>query len=94
MQNEQIDGLITNHSPAPLLKQKRMWPMDVEEIESSSKINLRDVLWWMSIRDACRPMVSIIAKLSKERCISLIIGGRPFHVTRKHDSNRCGPLLI
>jgi hypothetical protein len=41
----------------------------------SSKIDLRDVLWWMSIKDVYRPRASIIARLSKERCISLAIGG-------------------
>jgi len=59
--------------------------MNVEEMESSSKIDLKDVLWWMFIKDACRPWVLVNAKLSKERCISLIVGGRTFHVTRKHD---------
>ncbi len=32
-----------------------MWALDAKEIESSSKIDLRDVSWWMSIRDADRP---------------------------------------
>jgi len=62
-----------------------MWALDVEEIESSSKINLRDVLWWMFIKDACRFEAPIIAKLSKEKCISLIIRRRPFRVACKHD---------
>jgi hypothetical protein len=52
MQNKRIDGLTTNHSPTPLPKQERMQALDVKEMESSSKINLRDVLWWMSIKDA------------------------------------------
>jgi hypothetical protein len=36
------------------------------------KINLRDVSCWMSIKEACKLEVSIIAKLSKERCISVV----------------------
>jgi hypothetical protein len=43
MQNQQIDGLITNHNHAPLLEQKQMQAPDVKEMESSSKIDLRDL---------------------------------------------------
>jgi hypothetical protein len=50
-----------------------MWATDANEMESSSKIDLRDVLWWISIKDACRPRALIITKLPKERCISLVI---------------------
>jgi hypothetical protein len=39
----------------------------------SSKIHLKDVSWWMSIKDACKLGVPIIAKLSKEGCNSLAI---------------------
>jgi hypothetical protein len=85
MQNEWIDGLITNHSLAPLPEQEQMGAPNVEEMESSSKIDLRDVSWWMSIKDVCRLEASITAKLSKEGCISLVVGGRPFHTTCKHD---------
>jgi hypothetical protein len=46
-----------------------MWVLDVEEMESSSKIDLKDVSWWMSIKDACKPQIPIIAKLSKKMCI-------------------------
>jgi hypothetical protein len=53
-----------------------MWVLDVEEMESFSKIDLKDVSWWMSFKDASKPQVSIIAKLFKERCIFLITGGR------------------
>jgi hypothetical protein len=28
-----------------------MWALDVKEMESSSKINIRDVSWWKSIKD-------------------------------------------
>jgi hypothetical protein len=85
MQNKWIDGLITNHSPAPLRKQEQIQVLDVEEMESSSKIDLKDVLWWMSIKDAYRPRASITARLSKEGCISLTRKGRPFCTASKHD---------
>jgi hypothetical protein len=44
MQNEQINGLIINQSPTPLPEQNRMWASDVKEMESSSKIKLKDLL--------------------------------------------------
>jgi hypothetical protein len=68
-----------------------MRALDVEEMESSSKINLKDVLWWKSIKNAYRPRVLIITRFSKERCISLNVGRRPFHVACKQNRNRCGP---
>jgi hypothetical protein len=43
MQNEQIYDLAINHSLAPLFKQKRMKILNVKKMESSSKINLKDV---------------------------------------------------
>jgi hypothetical protein len=43
-----------------------------EEMESSSKIDLKDVSWWMSIKDAYKLGVLITTKLSKEKCISLV----------------------
>jgi hypothetical protein len=48
-----------------------MQALNVEEMESSSKINLKDVSWWMSIKDACKPGVPVTIKLSKEGCITL-----------------------
>jgi hypothetical protein len=48
MQKEHIDGLAINHSFAHLHEQERMWTLDVEKIESSSKINLKDVSWWIT----------------------------------------------
>jgi hypothetical protein len=45
MQNKYIDGLATIHTLAPLPKQEQMWALDLEEMESSSKIDLKDVLW-------------------------------------------------
>jgi hypothetical protein len=62
-----------------------MWALDVEEMKSSFKIDLSDVSWWISIRDACRFGAPVTAKLSKERCISLTTRGRPFHTAHKHD---------
>jgi hypothetical protein len=62
-----------------------MWVLDVEEMKSFSKIDLKDVSWWMSFEDACKPHVSIIAKLSKERCNFLITGGRLSEAAQKHD---------
>jgi len=65
MRNEWIDGLIINHSLAPLLEQEQIRALDVEKMELSSKINLRDMLWWMSIKKTYRPRVPLIVKLSK-----------------------------
>jgi len=59
--------------------------LEIKEMESSSKINLRDVSWWMSIKNAYKHGVLVIAKLSKERCISLTTRGRPFCVACKDD---------
>jgi len=63
MRNEWIDGLATNHSPALIPKQERMQVLDAKELESSSNMDLRDVLWWMSIKNACRLGVPLIARL-------------------------------
>ncbi len=43
MQNEQINGLITNHNLTPLLEQKQLQTLEVKEMKSSSKIDLKDV---------------------------------------------------
>jgi hypothetical protein len=40
----------------------------------------------------CRPGVLVIVKLSKERCIFLIMGGKLSQTTRRHDWKKCGPL--
>jgi hypothetical protein len=85
MRNEWIYGLTTNHSFAPLPEQERMWALDVEEMKSPSKIDLKDVLWWMSIKDVYRLGASITTRFSKEGCNSLAIGGRPLRTTCKHD---------
>jgi hypothetical protein len=91
MWNERIYSLTTNHNPAPLPKQKRMRALGVGEMESSSNIDLRDVSWWMSIKNAYRPRVLVILKLSKKRCIPLATWKKPFCITCKHDWNNCGP---
>jgi hypothetical protein len=44
MQNELIDGLTTNHSLASLLEQEQMQALKTKEMESSSKMDLKDVL--------------------------------------------------
>jgi hypothetical protein len=44
MQNEQMYDLKINHSPTPLFKQKWMRVLEVEEMELSSKKDLKDVL--------------------------------------------------
>jgi len=62
-----------------------MWVLEAKEMESSSKIDLRDVLWWMSIKDACRLGALVITKFSKAGCISLAARRRSFHVACKHD---------
>jgi hypothetical protein len=54
-------------------------------METSSKIDPKDVSWWKSIKDVYRLGASVIAKLSKEGCIFIAIGGRPFHIAHKHD---------
>jgi hypothetical protein len=68
-----------------------MRALNAKEMESFSKINLRDLSWWMFIKDVYRLGALIIVKLSKEGCISLVAGGKPFHVACKHDLSKCGP---
>jgi hypothetical protein len=48
MRKEWIDGLAINHSPTPLLEQEQMQALNAEKMESSSKINLKDVSWWIT----------------------------------------------
>jgi hypothetical protein len=43
MWNKQINGLTINHSLAPLFEKKSMCALDIEEMESSSKMDLKDV---------------------------------------------------
>jgi hypothetical protein len=42
-----------------------MRALNVEELESSSKIDLKDASWWMSIKDANRFRAPVTTKLSK-----------------------------
>jgi hypothetical protein len=49
-----------------------MHALDAEEMNSSFKIDLRDVLWWMVIKNAYRLGFTIIVRFSKEGCISLV----------------------
>jgi hypothetical protein len=58
---------------------------DVKEMESSSKIDLKDVSWWKSIKDVYKHGVPVIAKFSKEGCISLIVRKKPSCVAHNHD---------
>jgi hypothetical protein len=62
-----------------------MWVLDVKKVESSSKIDLRDMSWWMSIRNAYKHGAPITIRLSKDGCISLTVRGRSFHIAHKHD---------
>jgi hypothetical protein len=48
----------------------------------------------MSIKNVCRLGALIIVKLSKEGCIFLTVGGRPFCIACKHDRNKCGPFNL
>jgi hypothetical protein len=51
-----------------------MQALDAEEMNSSFKIDLRDVSWWMFIKDVYRLGLTIIVRFSKEGCISLVTG--------------------
>jgi hypothetical protein len=62
-----------------------MWAPDAKEMGSSSKIDLKDVLWWMFIKDACKLEALIIVRLLKEGCISLATRRKLSCVTHKHD---------
>jgi hypothetical protein len=55
MQNKRIDGLTINYNFAPLPEQKKMRILDIKEMESSSKIDLKDLSWWMSINKHVDP---------------------------------------
>ncbi len=43
-----------------------MQVLGVEEMESSSKIDLKDVSWWMSINNACILEALVIDKFQKK----------------------------
>jgi hypothetical protein len=57
MQNERVNGLTINQNLAPLPEQEWMRALDAKKMESSSKIDLKDVPQWMSIKDVCKPWV-------------------------------------
>jgi hypothetical protein len=57
-----------------LLEQEGMQVLNAKEMESFSKIDLRDVSWWKSIKDVCRPKVVLTTIYLKEGCISLVTG--------------------
>jgi hypothetical protein len=48
-----------------------MQALEAKEMNSSSKIDLKDMLWWISIKDAYKPKAQVTTKLWKKRCISL-----------------------
>jgi len=50
-----------------MLEQKQIQALKVKEMESSSKIKLKDLSWWRSIKEAYRIKVLITAKLSKKK---------------------------
>jgi hypothetical protein len=52
MRNEQIDGLIINHNLMPLFEQKWIQILKAKKMKSSSKIDLKDMSWWMFVKDA------------------------------------------
>jgi len=57
-----------------------MRALDAKEMESSSKTSLKDVLWWMSIKDAYDHGALVTTKISKEGCIFLVRKGKLFHI--------------
>jgi hypothetical protein len=91
MWNERIDGLAISHSPTPLPEQEQMRALEAKEMESSSKIDLKDVSWWMSIKYAYRHGALLTTTLSKERCTSLATKRRLSQTTRGQDWRGCGP---
>jgi hypothetical protein len=65
-----------------------MWVLDAKEIKSSFKIDLRDMSWWMfikDIKDVYKLVVPVIVKLSKERCIFLAVRRKSSCTTHKCD---------
>jgi hypothetical protein len=65
MQNEQTNDLAINHSLSHLLEWMQV--LDVKKMKSSSKIKLKNVLWWMFIKKAWRLKLQIIVKLSQKK---------------------------
>jgi hypothetical protein len=48
-------------------------------------INLKDVSWWMSIKNAYIFRAPTTVRLFKKRCISLIARRKPSYATHKYD---------
>jgi hypothetical protein len=87
MRNERIYGLTTNHNPIPLPEQEWMQILDAKEMESSSKIYLKDVSWCKSIKDSYRFGALVITRFLKKRCISLVVKGSPSCATCRQEWN-------
>jgi hypothetical protein len=49
-----------------LLEQEQMQVLDANEIKSSFEVDLKDVLWWMSIKNAHGLEVLVIIDSQKE----------------------------
>jgi len=47
---------------------------------SSSKIDIKDVSWWMFIKNVYKLGVLVTVRLLKEGCISLVVGHFALHV--------------
>jgi len=94
MWNEQIDGLAISHNPAPLPKQEQMRALEAKEMESSSKIDLKDVSWWMFIKNAYRHGALVTTTLSKERCTSPATKIKLSQTTWGQDWRGCGPFHL
>jgi len=90
-----IDNDLTiSHKCTPLLEQEQMRALEAKEMESSSKINLKDVSWWMSIKDVYRPGALVTTKLSKEKCTFLTTRGRLSQIAWRQNWRRSRPPSI
>jgi len=50
-----------------------MQTLDVERMKPSSKIDLKEMSWWVSIKNACKLGVPVITRFSEEGCIFLVV---------------------
>jgi len=62
-----------------------MRALDAKEMESSPKIEFKNMSWWMFIKDAYKLGVLIIAKLSKNKCVFLAMKRKLSQTTQRHD---------
>jgi hypothetical protein len=88
MWNKQIDGLTTNHNLAPLAWTKtnagfRCWGNGVILQDRPKRCVMVDV--HQRFINAYKLGVLVIAKVSKEKCISLATWRRPSCIEHKHD---------